>query len=388
MNYLNKLTEGMNLIALANGTVSSLFQLSDEDLAVLQYDMISLSFRYHYDNNEFYRDLCQCRGFKPEDLKGIDDLVRIPMIPVAAYKGQDSHRLLSAPITQVEHEMRSTGTSGVPSVSRRCSVTVDGGIQNVYGMYREFFKISKGAGLYLCPSTEEIPEMGMIKALNMLAGLLDTHRFMVNKEQLVPENVLAQLQTWNGFTRHIIGPPFLVYQFIAYLKATNTRLKLDKDSLVITLGGWKRFTGQIISRVEFNELCEEWLGIPKQNIRDIYALVESNVVAIEDERGIKHISPTARVSVRDMKNLDREVPLGEKGQLAIYDPTNLTVPGFLLTEDIVIEDPKLPDDTRSGQRIRYIMRAPSSTEFGCCAVNLEKKMDQAEEISEAALSTT
>ena len=32
---------------------------------------------------------------------------------------------------------------------------------------------------------------------------------------------------------------------------------------------------------------------------------------------------------------------------------------------------------RSGQRIKYIMRAPVSTEFGCCAVNLEKKMEQA-----------
>lgn len=33
----------------------------------------------------------------------------------------------------------------------------------------------------------EIPEMGMIKALNMLAGLLDTHRFMVKQERFVPE---------------------------------------------------------------------------------------------------------------------------------------------------------------------------------------------------------
>ena len=377
MNYIDKLSNGMNLIALANGAVSSLFRLDDQELAALQFDMIRLSFEYHYDNNAFYRDLCQCRGFGKGDLKGPEDLVHIPLIPVSAYKGQDSHRLLTTPISQVEHEMRSTGTSGVPSVSRRCSVTVDGGIQSVYGMYREFFKISKGAGLYLCPSTEEIPEMGMIKALNMLAGLLDTHRFMVRKEQLIPEDALAQLETWKGFTRHIIGPPFLIYQFIAYLKATNTPLKLDRSSLVITLGGWKRFTGQMISRVEFNELCAEWLGVPSTNIRDIFALVESNVVAIEDERGIKHISPTARISVRDMQNLDREVPLGKKGQLAIYDPTNLTVPGFLLTEDIVIEDTKRAEDRRSGQRMRYVMRAPSSSEFGCCAVNLEKKMDRA-----------
>lgn len=374
-NYVDKLTEDVNLISLATGSISSLFQLSDQELAEIQFDMIRVSFIHHFKNNAFYRDLSQCRGFGIDDLKSLDDLVKIPLIPVSAYKGQDSHRLLSIPISQVEHEMRSTGTSGVPSVSRRCSVTVDGGIQSVYGMYREFLKISKGAGLYLCPSTEEIPEMGMIKALNMLAGLLDTHRFMVRNEKLLPEEALAQMNNWSGFTRHIIGPPFLIYQFIAFLKATGTRLKLDRDSLIITLGGWKRFTGQMISRVDFNDLCQEWLGVPKQNIRDIYALAESNLMAIEDEHGVKHISPVTRISVRDMNDLDREVSPGEKGQLAIYDPTNLTVPGFLLTEDIVIEDQKSPDDKRSGQRMRYIMRAPTSTEFGCCAVNLEKKMD-------------
>lgn len=375
IEIINKLTNDIDLIRLANGAVPQLFALSDEDLATLQFEMIKRSYTYHFENNEFYRDLAQCAGLRPEDLKTEADLGKIPLIPVSAYKGQDSHRLLTVGLGQIEHEMRSTGTSGVPSVARRCSQTVDGGVQSVFGMYREFLGISKGAGLYLCPSTEEIPEMGMIKALNMFAGLLDTHRFMVRNEQFVPEDAVAQLKEWDSFTRHIIGPPFLIHRFIAFLKATNTKLKLDPGSLVITLGGWKRFSGAMISRVEFNQECEEWLGISQQNVRDIYALVESNIVAIEDERGVKHISPTARISVRDQNDLSKEVPLGKPGQLAIYDPSNFTVPGFLLTEDIVTQEPKRGDDTRAGQRIKYIMRAPVSTEFGCCAVNLENKMD-------------
>ncbi|UZD90814.1 hypothetical protein [Cognatishimia activa] len=372
---VNKLTNNTDLIRLANGAVSQLFALSDEDLATFQFEMIKRSYAYHFENNAFYRDLAVCADLTPDALLTEADLAKIPLIPVSAYKGQDSHRLLSVGLTEVEHEMRSTGTSGVPSVARRCTTTVDGGVQSVYGMYREFLGISKGAGLYLCPSTEEIPEMGMIKALNMLAGLLDTHRFMVRNEQMIPEDAVAQLKEWDTFTRHIIGPPFLIHRFISFLKATNTKLKLDPGSLIITLGGWKRFSGAMISRVEFNQECEEWLGVPTQNVRDIYALVESNIVAIEDEHGVKHVSPTARISVRDQNDLSREMPLGKPGQLAIYDPTNFTVPGFLLTEDIVTQEPKRDGDTRSGQRIKYIMRAPVSTEFGCCAVNLEKKMD-------------
>lgn len=375
-SLLDDLMNDLGLIQMANGSVSQLFRLPDEDLAALQFELIRRSFDYHFENNEFYRELASCAGFTPDSLKTEADLLNIPLIPVSAYKGQDSHRLLSVGLTDVEHEMRSTGTSGVPSVARRCSQTVDGGVQSVYGMYREFLSISKGAGVYLCPSTEEIPEMGMIKALNMLAGMLDTHRFMVKKEQMVPEDVVAQIREWSTFTRHIIGPPFLIHRFIAFLKATNTKLQLDPGSLVITLGGWKRFSGAMISRKEFNDECAEWLGIKPQNIRDIYALVESNIVAIEDERGVKHITPTARVSVRDPDNLGVEVSMGKPGQLAIYDPSNFTVPGFLLTEDIVTLEPKRDDDTRAGQRMKYIMRAPASTEFGCCAVNLEKKMEK------------
>jgi len=156
-DLINKLTSDIDLIRLANGAVPQLFAMEDEDLATLQFEMIKRSFTYHFENNAFYQDLCKCAGLTPEGLKTEADLDKIPLIPVSAYKGQDSHKLLTVNLPEVEHEMRSTGTSGVPSVARRCSTTVDGGVQSVYGMYREFLGISKGAGLYLCPSTEEIP---------------------------------------------------------------------------------------------------------------------------------------------------------------------------------------------------------------------------------------
>lgn len=379
MSYLDELTNGMKLISLASGSISNLYKLSDNDLDALQFDMISRSFHHHYHNNNFYKDLCDCANFKPEDLKSLQDLTRIPLIPVSAYKRQDSHILLSTKLSQVEHEMRSIGTSGIPSVARRCKTTMDNGIQTTYGMYREFLGISKGAGLYFSPSPEEIPEMGMLKALNMLSGLLDTSRFMMKGEQFIPEHIVQQLNDWRGFTRHIIGPPFLIHRFMMFLAATNTKLQLDSKSLVVTLGGWKRFNGEMISRVEFGQMCEQWLGIKPTNIRDIYGLVESNLIAIEDERGIKHVSPVTRISVRDLNDLNKEVPAGKYGQLVVYDPTNLTVPGFLMTEEIVTLEPKKEDDTRSGQRMKYIMRSPIASEFGCCAVNLEKNMHELEQ---------
>ncbi|MCL1051034.1 hypothetical protein L2755_15560 [Shewanella abyssi] len=370
---------GLDPIKVALSSVGQLYAMSEIDLLSFKHSLVVESFEFHYQNNTFFRNACEARGITPTQILCTDDLIKIPLLPIHLFKANDSHKLLSKSLNTIELEMRSTGTSGIPSVSRRCSDTVDNAILGIYAMYREFLKLSKGAGLYLCPSTEEIPEMGMIKALNLLSGLLDTHKFMVKNETFAPEDALEQLQGWGGrFDRHIIGPPFLINRFIRYLKATNTRLKLDKNTLVITLGGWKRFNGEMMSRAEFNQECIEYLGVRAEQIRDIYALVESNVIAIDDENGVKHVSPFVHFSVRDPKNLDKEVKVGDIGQLAILDPLSRSTPGFILTEDLIRLLPKTDESGRSGQRMQYVMRLPESKEFGCCAVNLDKRLDDVE----------
>ncbi len=377
--YSNLRQSGLDPLKVLLGSVSELFKLDDKALDNIKLYVIKEAFEHHYNNNDFYRNSCKEKNVKPDDIQQLSDLRRIPLVPIELYKASDSHKLLSVSLSDVELEMRSTGTSGIPSVSRRCSDTVDHAVFSIYAMYREFFSISKGAGLYLCPSTEEIPEMGMIKALNMLAGLLDTHRFMVEREQFVPEDVVEQIQAWeNRFSTHIIGPPFLINRFIRYLKARNIKLSLDKSAYVITLGGWKRFSGEMLSREEFNRECVEYLGVKEKQIRDIYALVESNVVAIDDEFGEKHVTPYVHFSVRDPDRLDQEVPEGEVGQLAILDPLSKSSPGFMLTEDMVRLLPGKSRSGRSGQRVQYVMRKPEAKEFGCCAVNLDKKLEEVE----------
>ncbi|WNO60623.1 hypothetical protein [Rheinheimera sp. MMS21-TC3] len=372
---------GLDPVKVALSSVKQLYAMTESQLLEFKYSLIADAFQFHYSNNAFYRSACEDKHITPEVIKSADDLIKIPLIPINLYKANDSHKLLSKSLKSIELEMRSTGTSGIPSVSRRCSETVDNAILGIYAMYREFFEISKGAGLYLCPSNEEIPEMGMIKALNMMAGMLDTHQFMVKNESFAPEDALEQLARWeNKFDRHIIGPPFLINRFIRYLKATNKKIKLDKNTLIITLGGWKRFSGEMLSRKEFNDECIEFLGVQQNQIRDIYALVESNVVAIDDEHGVKHVSPYIHFSVRDPKRLEQEVAIGEVGQLAILDPLSCSTPGFILTEDLVRLLPKKQGDLRSGQRVEYVMRLPESLEFGCCAVNLDKQLDDTEEL--------
>lgn len=359
--------------------VNDIYNLEYNNIKEIQFSLIQSNFKYHYDENEFYRNSCIEKNISPSDIKTFEDLIKIPLIPVKKFKDINSHLLLTKPLSEIEYEMRSTGTSGIPSVSRRDSDTVDNAIVSLYSMYREFFKLSSGAILFLMPSTEDIPEMGMIKVLGMLAGLTDANFYAMRGKEFRKEDALQLLHNWeNKHTRHIVGPPFLVHKFIDYLKKSDIKVKLDNKSLIINLGGWKRFTGQQIEREEYNQECFEYLGVKPENIRDMYGLVESNSLAIECEYGKKHVSPWCHYSVRSLDDLSVEVPYGERGVLAILDPISYAYPTFILTEDLVYLDDSVDCKCgRNGQKVNYITRVRGA-EIGCCAINLEKQMNDAE----------
>ncbi|MFC3395327.1 LuxE family acyl-protein synthetase [Brenneria rubrifaciens] len=355
--------------------VDALYRLSIEEQKILKTLLIKEAFSFHYNNNHYYRKLCDEQGVSLSDINEFDDLVRIPLIPISVYKSTDNFKLLSIPLNEVEHEMFSTGTSGIPSINRRCHETMNNTVLTVYTNYRSMFKISSGAGLCLCPSPEDAPEMALVKIFNFLTGLLDTRYYAVQRNEFDCDNVLEQLAGWqNNFTRHIMGPPFMVHRFISHLKKRNIKLELDKDSLIIMMGGWKRFSGEMISRSELNQDITNWLGIPPEHIRDMYGMAEANVLAIEDEYHHKHVPPYIHFSVRNPEDITQEVPDGEIGQLAVLDPLAISVPALLLTEDLVYLRTDKCKSWRNSQRVEFVSRTSAAKEFGCCAVNLERKL--------------
>ncbi|MEE8372920.1 MAG: LuxE family acyl-protein synthetase [Dehalococcoidia bacterium] len=366
---------GLNPLGCVYTSVNRVYGLAVRDQQALKASLVAENFRFHYENNTYYRGLCEEQGVTPSDVSGIGDLTKIPVIPVSQYKQTDSHKLLSMGLDQIEVEMRSTGTSGIPSVSRRDSETVTQGMLAVWAMYREFFRFSRGAILLLMPSPDEVPEMGMIKVSNMLSGMVDTSRFMVQEGSFRPEEAIALLAKWeNVHTRHIVGPPFLVHKLVRYLKKHDVRLKLDRQSRIITMGGWKRFTGIEIPREEFDHQCAEYLGVQPDQIRDIYGMIEVNMVAIECSHHRKHVPPWIHCSARELDDFRQEVNGGGRGVLAIIDPTCLAYPAYVMTEDVVyLDEASSCPCGRNGQTVN-IMGRVTGAEVGCCAINLDKEM--------------
>ncbi|WP_078293626.1 acyl-protein synthetase [Mycobacterium sp. D16R24] len=350
-------------------------------------DVVRRAFALHFDRNGFYRAQCEAVGLTPTDIRGWADLQRIPLLPVSMFKQAGAHILMTCGLEDVEIEIRSTGTSGVPSVARRDAMTVTRASVGIFGGYRDFFGISQGAGLFLCPSTAEVPEMGMVKIFNLLTGMLDDHRYIVREYSFDPEEALAQLRSWEGrMTRHLIGPPFIIARFLKYLELEDIPLTLDPDSLIIMLGGWKQYTGNSISRDDFNEKAQRVLGIDRTRIRDMYGMIESNMLAIECEHQRKHVPPWCYISIRDVTDAAVELEPGKTGGIAILDALNTAYPGFLLSDDIGEVDESDCPCGRTGQTVKF-RRRRQGAELGCCAVSIEKYIDSREVVAECELAS-
>lgn len=349
-------------------------------------DALLAAFDYHYERNAFYR--AQCEGVTPTDITGYDDLHKIPLLPVGMFKQTGAHVLLTAGLADIETEIRSTGTSGVPSVARRDALTTTRASVGILGGYRDFFGISKGAGLFLCPSTAEVPEMGMVKVFNLMTAMLDDHRYLVHEYSFDPQDALAYLRHWEGtMTRHIIGPPFIVARFMRFLELEEIPLTLDPESMIIMLGGWKQYTGRSISRDEFDEKAERLLGVERSRIRDMYGMIESDMLAIECEHHRKHVPPWCYVSIRDITNPAVELEPGKTGGIAILDALNTAYPGFLLSDDVGKVDESDCQCGRTGQTVRF-RRRRHGAELGCCAVSIEKYLDSNQLVPECELVDT
>ena len=370
---------GLNPLGSVYTSLNKVFRLPVAEQRALKASLIAENFRFHYENNAYYRGLCEQQGVTPSDVRHYEDLIRIPLIPVSQFKRTDTQKLLTLGLDKIEVEMRSTGTSGIPSVTRRDSETVTQGSLALWAMYREFFMLSSGAILFLMPSPEEVPEMGMVKVSSMLAGLVDTSRFIVRKASFDPQEAVALLTQWeNAHIRHIVGPPFLAHKLVQYLKKHDIHLKLDRETIIINLGGWKRFTGEQIPREEYNRECAEYLGVKPEQIRDMYGLIEGNMVAIECRHHWKHVPPWVHFSVRELGDSSKEIHDGRRGVLAIIDPTCLAYPAYILTEDMVeMDETSSCPCGRNGRRVNFVARVKGS-ELGCCSVNLEKAMNASE----------
>lgn len=358
--------------------LGTLYHQSDAVIDAWRARLVAESFRFHYEANSAFRRACTEANVSPACIHDLREASRIPLTPTRAFKGQAREIPLTSPMEQIEVELTSTGSSGVPSVARRDSTTTTRAALAIMAMYREFFRVADGVGLFVSPSPLEYPQMGLARCLHLLSGLLAGSFYTLHGTTVDLDTSIETLERYRGqHTRHVIGPPFLLLRFAHELRRRKRVIPLDQASLIITMGGWKRYTGQSIPRADFCATLAEAFELPCQRVRDIYALTECNMVAIECEHQRKHVAPWCHISVRSVHDLSASVTDGEIGVIAVLDPLNRSYPGFVLTDDLgSVEQGASCPCARNGQVLRYHGRV-NPFDFGCCAVRLERRMASA-----------
>ncbi len=85
---------GLNPLGCVYTSLDRVYRFAIEEQQALRASLIAENFRFHYENNAYYRGLCEEQGVTPSDIRSFDDLVKIPLVPVRQFKATDTQKLL------------------------------------------------------------------------------------------------------------------------------------------------------------------------------------------------------------------------------------------------------------------------------------------------------
>lgn len=83
-----------------------------EQIQALQSERLTKQVRFVYDNVKFYHDKMDEAGIKPEDVKGIEDLHKLPFIDKNDLRDQYPYGLLAVPLSECVRIQSTSGTTG------------------------------------------------------------------------------------------------------------------------------------------------------------------------------------------------------------------------------------------------------------------------------------
>lgn len=346
------------------------WMMSDhEGQQALRLQLLREAFAHHVDSCAAYASFAQRLGFGPEDLVDPADLSRIPQFPTAIYKRR---QLLSVPSENVVTSFISSGTSGVRSVIYRDATT----LHRLCGMMRSdsplFGTILEGVDdsnttvINLGTSRQESGQVWFGYVMSLLEQIAPMRSYLSNAEidfGSVAEDLLRQLVEMDHV--FLIGPPFLIADFCAFVREKGIRIDGGSQLLVFTGGGWKMREQERVSRDEFDGLVTSSLGLSEVPvIRDVFNQVELNTLLIECEHRSKHVPPWVHVFTRDPATF---VPLpdGETGVLSFSDASAHSYPCFYVGDDLgqVMSTPCRCGRPGLTMRIQNRLRGASHT--GC-----------------------
>jgi long-chain-fatty-acid---luciferin-component ligase len=356
-------------VLLSSSDVST---LPPQEAAAFRLDHIRTAVAWHIERNERYARFCAGRGFDAGQLNEVADLSRIPLLPASLFKrGADT--VATEPADDSVFHTTSSGTQGTVSVvprddrtMNRFFATLGIGTYEVLGQERSELRLFNLGPL----------DAGHLWIAYVMSGvaLFTGGECYVQDDRFLLGKLVEDLAAAAGSPVMVVGPPPLLMDAAAEVKTAG--ITLHPDSLVATIGGWKKAGGRSLPRAEFVEVILDAFGLPDDTgVRDTFNMVELNTVMFECAHHRLHVPPWLYADAKDPRTLE-PVGSGENGVLGFLDATPTSYPGFVLSDDFGSVDRDLSCECgRTGDVLRLDRRI-NRLEGRGCALKLDQRTNR------------
>lgn len=330
-------------------------------------------FFFHLEHSPVFRGVCAQYGFTPEELRSEDDILRIPAVFVTAFK---ERKLLSLPETEIVKTFTSSGTTGLKSqinwdcISMERQAFMRNSIVESYGL-ADYDQLTNNLVFSYAP--EVSGSRGAAHAHSAYARFarenetfFAIHSDKYGNPEFNVEEGIEKLRQFadSGLPLRVTGFPAFGYMTLTELDRRSIRFNFPADSVMFSGGGWKNYTGKIISYSEYVELANRVLGIGADRIRDVYGMVEHGVPYITCEHGHLHVPIYSRVCAVSPHTMEI-LPDGETGLLKLVTPYIRSTPALsVLSTDLGTVESNCPCG-RSGKYIVLKGRGGVKKYAGC-----------------------
>ncbi|MEA3306846.1 MAG: hypothetical protein U9Q34_03575 [Elusimicrobiota bacterium] len=289
-------------------------------------------------HSAFLKSFYNMEKYFPSKLKSEADISKIPFISVNGFKERD---LTTLPKNKIVLELSSSGTSG-----QRSRMLLDR--DSLIRVRRMAWKVFEGLGLtdldhklnYICftydPAVaKDLGTAWTDKLLTDLTGQGEIfYAFKWDKKKndfyFDIEGSVAALKKFEemGERTRILGfPAFALKLAEEFKKKYGRYAKLNKDSSVITGGGWKTLSNEAIDKKIYRKILADNFSLPVKNVRDLFGMVEHGVPYVDCKLGNFHIPNYGRIIVRDPGTL-KPLGYGKSGLLQFITPYLTSYPSI------------------------------------------------------------
>jgi phenylacetate-coenzyme A ligase PaaK-like adenylate-forming protein len=291
--------------------------------------------KWHIEHSEYYKKLAQSQNFSVEEIKSIEDCLKIPHLWAHFFKTRE---ILSVKMDEVYLHLTSSGTTGQKSQIFFDEWTIKSAqrmVDWIFEFYQWITPNSKCNYILFSYETESSSKLGTAYTDNYLCKYAPVNEvFTALKLTGEGGHEFDSYGTIDSFIKYAkAGLPVRIFGFPAFLFFALERMKklgiapvkFHPDSLVFLGGGWKGHADKQINKTELYQLAHEMLGIPDSRLRDGFGSVEHCIPYVECSNHEFHIPIYSRVFIRDVETLK---PLGfsEKGFLHFVSPYITSMP--------------------------------------------------------------